>query len=324
MPQPCPAIYAFKPAVRRADAKWLPVTLKQPTLATMMRRLTSLLLLFLLAGPPLLRATELIEGMSQAEVEGLLGKPNSVLHRGKRTLLLYPQKGRVEFEEGRAVLFSNVHAPTSGSVTTDATNKPGESSPAAEKAQAKATTQATADAAAKSTGIPTSKAFAPAKSNELTEDDNSEIARQQAALADSLTRLSEKPGSLDSERPTPAVGFWTSLLVECVVRILVTVVVLKLAFRWADVHADWGQMWLPALADSLTRAGIAAAALHFWHTTELLHIDDGVSYFVLLLTLMRTTHACTLPRAVAVAMAAKLASLVIWVLLAAVLLSLLT
>jgi len=307
----------------RADSNWLPVIQKQPTLATMLRRLTSLVLLFLFAGLPLLCAIELTEGMSQAEVEGILGKPSSVLHRGNRTLLLYPQRGRVEFEEGRAVLFSNVHAPTGGSATTVTAPMPGESNPALAKAAMEPASQANPGSATKSVGIPTSKAFAPAKSNELTKDDNSEIATQQAALADTLTRLSEKPGSLGLDHPAPAVGFWTSLLVECIVRILVTVVVLKLAFHWADVHADWGQMWLPSLADALARAGIAAAAFHFWHTTELLHIDDGVSYFVLLFTLMKATHACTLPRAVAVAMAAKLASLVVWVLIAALLLSLL-
>jgi hypothetical protein len=291
----------------------------------MPRRLPSLILLLLLvfAAQPLLQAAELVEGMSQVEVEAILGKPTSVLHRGNRTLLLYPKKGRVEFEDNRAVLFSNVQAPADPQASA-AVPKSVEGGPPPPPAPASPlTAKPTAVAPTKSANIPTSKVFAPAKADELTNDDKSDIAKQQALFADAVQQMSEKPRSFGIEQRPPSVGYWTALLVECLVRVLITVVVLKLAFHWAEVHADWGQMWLPALADSLSRAGIAAAALRFWHTTQLFHIDDGVSYFVLLITLMKTTHACTLPRAVAVTMAAKLASLIVWVLVSVALLNLL-
>jgi len=271
----------------------------------MLRRLFSLILLCCFMVLPLLQAAELTEGMSQAEVEALLGKPSSVLHRGNRTLLLYPQKGRVELEEGRAVVFSNVHAsPEAASAAT----APAPASPAP------AATPKPAEGGPSRTTPPDK---APGKNvvDELT--------RKQASVSDTIEKLSDTPRGISIEQPPRAIGRWPALLIECVVRILVTVVVLKLAFYWAEVHADWGQMWLPALADSLARTAIAAAALQFWHSTQLLHIDDFVSYLVLLFTLMRTTHACTLPRAVAVTLAAKLASLIVWVLLSVALLNLL-
>ena len=119
-------------------------------------------------------------------------------------------------------------------------------------------------------------------------------------------------------RPKPA-RFWTGLIVGLVVRALFTVVVLKLAFKWSDVHADWGQMFIPALADTVTQSGISAAAFALWKTTQLFYIDSAISYFVLLGVLMKTTHACTLQRAVAVAGAAKLTSLVLWAAISVVL-----
>jgi hypothetical protein len=81
-------------------------------------------------------------------------------------------------------------------------------------------------------------------------------------------------------------------------------------------------MWLPALADTLSRSLIAALAMLLWHTSQLFHVDDCIAYFVLLFTLMKTTHACTLPRAVGVAMAAKITSIIVWTLLAVILLNL--
>jgi hypothetical protein len=108
------------------------------------------------------------------------------------------------------------------------------------------------------------------------------------------------------------------------VRTLVTAVVLKMAFKWSDVHADWSQMFIPALADSITQSVIAAAVYALWKTNQLFFLDTAASYFVLLGVLMKTTHACTLQRAVAVTGAAKLASVVMWTFLSVALLHLFT
>jgi hypothetical protein len=46
-------------------------------------------------------------------------------------------------------------------------------------------------------------------------------------------------------------------------------------------------------------------------TDQFFHIDDGILFFALLVTLKFATHANTLQRAVGVAVAAKLANFVI-------------
>ena len=59
------------------------------------------------------------------------------------------------------------------------------------------------------------------------------------------------------------------------------------------------------------------------YVPELFRVDDAISYLVLLVALMKFTHASSLKRAVAVAGAAKLASIVVWALLSVVLLNML-
>lgn len=55
-------------------------------------------------------------------------------------------------------------------------------------------------------------------------------------------------------------------------------------------------------------------------TDQFFHIDDGILFFALLVTLKFATHANTLQRAVGVALAAKLANFVIWMMLSVVIL----
>lgn len=97
-------------------------------------------------------------------------------------------------------------------------------------------------------------------------------------------------------------------------------VVLKIAFKWADVHADWGQMFLPALVDMLVGTLVRGIGYALLKTDHFCHIDDGLSFFALLITLKFTTHASTIQRAMIVAVAAKLVNIVMWTLLSVVIL----
>jgi hypothetical protein len=109
--------------------------------------------------------------------------------------------------------------------------------------------------------------------------------------------------------------FWVELAISLVVQVGVGMVILKLAFAWADVHADWGQMFLPAFAGAAAGALVRGTAYALWQTDQLFRLDDAVSYGVLLFVLLKATHACTWQRAAGVAMASKLMSMVVWVFL---------
>jgi hypothetical protein len=101
------------------------------------------------------------------------------------------------------------------------------------------------------------------------------------------------------------------LLVGGVVRIGIVMIVLKLSFRWADVHADWGQMFLPALSDTVVRSIFQFLGTAVFHVMSWFYLDECVAFFALLYVLIKSTHACTLSRAVSVAIAAKLMSVVV-------------
>lgn len=241
-------------------------------------------------------------GMNRVEIEAILGQPSAVLTQGARLVLLYPKSGRIELEQGVAVRIVNVPVDIGESAASPALPAPAQTEAAA-RSPVKAADQAQLEAEARM-----------------------EQSRQafQRRLEEATEKLSENPRPVPIEIvPRPAV-FWTGLLVAWVLRTLLTVVVLKMAFKWSDVHADWSQMFLPALADTITQAVIGATVYALWKTDHLFHLDVAVSYFVLLGVLMKTTHACTLQRAVAVAGAAKLASIVMWALVSVMMLNLLT
>ena len=231
-------------------------------------------------------------GMTREEVVAALGAPAAELTRGPRLILRYPRNGTVELENGVVVRLNGVPVD-------DGTPPPPTTAP-------------------------------PPNPNYTLEDlPNLEMRQGTAAPRASTQELMAATERLEQGRdkqllamvPAPLV-YWSSLLVGLVIRALVTVVVLKFAFRWCDVHADWNQMIIPALADTGTQAAINAAAYALWHTNRLFNVDTGIAYFVLIGVLLKTTHACTLPRAVAVATAAKFASCVTWILISAALLNL--
>lgn len=115
-------------------------------------------------------------------------------------------------------------------------------------------------------------------------------------------------------------AYWIMVLLQCVFTIPITAMILKLSFKWCDVDADWKQMWLPAAVDTFTRAGVQALIYVGLETTMTFHIDDAIAFFALLTALIKTTHACTFARAVAVAMIAKIAGIIVWALLSVFLL----
>lgn len=255
------------------------------------------------------------EGMTRAEVEAEAGKPLSVLTRGDTLVMRYPNDGRVELVEGKVVRVVRVrHA--------DDPLTPAEQAAAdAEREKAEADRLAKAEAEA--------EARAAAQEAREATADQAVAAGHAKAEAEARRKLEESVERLSSEHEAGAAGamtgepglaeepseFWTLLGVGALVQVLVGMVILKLAFKWADVHADWAQMFWPALAGMLGGAAVRAIGYAAWGVSEFFHLDDAVSYAALLFALMKTTHACTWQRAVGVAAASKLMSIVVWVFL---------
>lgn len=238
------------------------------------------------------------EGMTRAEIEAELGRPVSVLMRGDTQILNYANQGRVELVDGKATRIVRVRhvddPPTAAEL--EAASLAAEQARVAAEAKEEARLKALAEAA-----------------------DAKLAAEAQRQLDQTIEQLSTDhlagPDAADLGLKKEPAHFWIELLVGVIVQIGVGVVVLKLAFAWTDVHADWAQMFLPALAAAWAGAAVRVAAYVFWDATECFHVDDAISYAALLTTLLKTTHACTWPRALAVAAAAKLMTIIVWVFL---------
>ncbi|MFT3782692.1 MAG: hypothetical protein QM790_11815 [Nibricoccus sp.] len=226
--------------------------------------------------PAFLFAAGVHEGMTRDEVEAALGRPISVMQRDNRQMLNYPKGGRVELVDGKVV--DMVSVPVSGVPTP---TKP------ADLDEVEVAPEATKAAPANSGQHP--KVVAPPTES----------------FAVDVVESDDKKPVVSHAR------FGLALIVGALVRIGVVMIVLKLAFKWADVHADWSQMFLPALSDTLVRSAFDVAGTYVFRVNNWFYINEAVAYFVLLFVLIKTTHACTLARAVAVAGAAKLMSILV-------------
>jgi len=239
-------------------------------------------------------------GMSPAEAEAALGRPTSTLMRGERSIWLYPDSGRLEFAEGRVVAINQLP------VLNLVAEPPPESVPEPES-------------------IPTPVATGPATT--VDPEMQALIDEQEAFDPNEATRVMQKfqepymqtRDSLRGERPSAA-RIWGSIALEALFHLLVTMLALKAAFKWTEVPAEWRQMVLPALADVLTKTAVVTMAALVWHTDQVFYVDYALSYFALLVTLRKTTHATSLQRAVSVAMIAKVANVVLWALVSVLLL----
>lgn len=299
-----------------------------------------------------LGAAEITEGMTRAQFQALAGKPIAELTRNNRTILRYPNKGKAEFVDGRLVFFAHIQVldtPENSEAAGGAESSPADAAGAAPD-------RASADASGADAALPSSAGGAgsagqtgavgtgaPAQEpaytdwdsmtveqremaqygRKLTDQERADIAKKQAEQAAMQERFLNGEPLIDPKDQVPPPNPWALLLLKAVISIPVTVVVLKISFKWCDVDSEWKQMWLPAAADTLVRSGVQVLAESLWGVTTLFYLDDCLAFFALLFVLLKTTHACTAVRAVGVAFMAKVASVVVWSVLSVAILGLL-
>ncbi|WP_221032177.1 hypothetical protein [Actomonas aquatica] len=247
-------------------------------------------------------------GMTPEEVLEELGRPRSTMSAGGRDIWMYDADGRVVFSEGKVSAIQ--HLPVDG--VNGAKRR---SVALSEQSEAEAAAEAqAAEEAALEAELEREREASEAEMAKLREEFESET---EAFLNGELGAEDESDWELSPGQEALYLG------VEIVVGLVVMVVILKLAFAWSDIHGDWGQMFFPAFVAVAIKVVVRFTAQKMWGVTDVFYVDHGLSYLGLLVVLMKFTHASSWQRAVAVAGAAKLASIVVWVLLSVVLLNLL-
>ncbi len=254
------------------------------------------------------------EGMSRPEVEAELGAPISSMVMGETTILHYPDRGRVELVAGKVTRVVRVRHQDDPATPEEIAAE------AAIKAEAESRLEQEAEAAKEAKELAAAEAEWARANAEAQQGMEQAVEQMTTAHENGDT---EGGMAMDLGLVARPSHFWIGLGVALFVQVGVGMVVLKLAFAWTDLHADWGQMFLPALAAAVSGAVVRAAGYALWQTDQLFRIDDVIAFAVLLFTLMKTTHACTWARAAGVAMAAQLMSIVVWVFLSVALMQLL-
>ena len=256
-----------------------------------MKRFLRLGLVWLFVGVSLTMAEGIQFGMSPDQVKQELGRPRSTMVGANREVWIYEGGGRVEFVAGRATSITDL--PITELLTKD-------------------------------TAIPGSATGATAGSDgELGEMiDESADAQEMVGGFPSFDDIEDFDSLGEGEEELSPTHELVALGLELLIGFLVMIPVLKGAFAWSDIHGDWSQMILPALAAVVSGTVVRAVAYYGMGTDQLFHVDHVISYATLLFVLMKTTHASTMKRAVTVAGVAKVASIVVWSLLSVFLLQL--
>lgn len=242
-------------------------------------------------------------GMTAAEVEAVLGKPTSAMAGNDRAIWFYPDGGRVELARDRVVTIRNLPVEGVVGAIAELADSSIETPPEA------------APGSARSLGA------APEMEAMIEEQGDLDLASATQVMGKFEQPYTATVEAYRGERPSGG-RIWGSIGLSSLFQLVVILVVLRGAFAWSDLPADWSQLLIPALVDMATRTAVVVFAELVWHTSQVFYLDYGLSYFALLFTLMKTTAANNLQKAVAVTVVAKGASIVVWSLLSVVLLQL--
>lgn len=105
-------------------------------------------------------------------------------------------------------------------------------------------------------------------------------------------------------------------LLQWLIPVLVLFVFLFIAFKWVGAEADKGALFLIAMADRLVTAGVQWFFFDVLTFPTTFHADTLASFIVVLVLVTKLTHARSLPTAIKVVVATKVAALIAYYLLA--------
>lgn len=257
-------------------------------------------------------SAEIGSGDSRDEVLRQLGKPTSIARRGNHEILLYPQGARVELVDGK-VADAKGPLPVVAPRIEPATRRAGSTAPLPNDDSP----SPPASPAAAVTAVPASTAVSVTTPTART--DNPPTVN--AALEKNVEAMDSPWGAspIPAPRPSPANSL-PSFLVGLLLRFVVTVLALKLAFKYWEMDAFWTGIVLIAGIDLALHAifqllGPATSGL-----TTLAPVENGVPGLVLIYTVHRFCFNKRLQNAVLTATAVKTVVAVCHVFLGAALL----
>lgn len=221
-----------------------------------------------------------------------LGKPTSILARGDREVLIYPNNVRIEISQGKVVGIKGIDLVAAEQAAATAAGaepaKPVEPAEAAEPEQQKAQDEADAKA---------EKEYAEAG------------ARARAGMEQAITDL-ENRGSQPEAMIAPSFSF-TGFLIELVVKWLLMLAALKLTSKYWNADIGWSGLMIAAAADTGVRAVILGVGEGLMGMMSVFYADEAAGALVLVMVLRRVSTNQSLQQAVTITMTSKVFSIVV-------------
>lgn len=240
-------------------------------------------------------------GDSRDSVLKLYGKPTSVVKRGDREILLYPKGGRVELVDGKV---ENVKGPLPAPLV-DAAAPKAASIEATSEGQPAATTPASGTPAPAPATAAAGQKAAPAGAKGPASGDFST-----AAAANELAKHVEKMDTAWGAAPAreeahSPLGSVAEFLTGLVLRFGVTILALKLAFKYWEMDAFWTGILAIAGIDMALHATLELLGPATGGFTSMVAIENGIPGVVLIYTVNRFCFNKRLHNAVLTAAAVK-------------------
>jgi hypothetical protein len=228
--------------------------------------------------------------MPKAELLQELGKPTSVLTKGGREVLIYPNNVRIEIEHGKVVSVKGLELTDGNPAPADAEPAPAPEEPAAPPPAAEPA--AAADETAK---LEQAMAEADAKAR-------AELEKAITDLEDSATAAAEEP----------APGFSvTDFLVELFIKWVLMLAALKLTCKYWNADVDWSGLMIAAGADTGVRAVVLGVGEGVLGMFSVFYADEALAAIVLVLVMRKVSTNQSLQQAVTITMTSKVFSIVV-------------
>jgi hypothetical protein len=265
-------------------------------------------------------------GMSREALEREMGYPTSELSKGRRVILVYPKKVRIELEDDRVTQVDGMHAdveaptpqPVPAEPTPAAATSPASSPSVPAGAAPGATSAATPSAAVP---VPAAKTTAAAPATAAKPGPNSASAAPKAADENLLASVSssqsgapsplsfdtiEKLDAQSTPKPAPPLAVnWNRITWEFILRLLIVGGVLWAVCKYWELNIEPKGILFATAIDAFVQVGLKVLAILALHISMLFYIDDGIATLVMMAVLHKLSFNKSTERTVKVALTTK-------------------
>lgn len=233
--------------------------------------------------------------MTKQELLRELGKPTSLLTKGGREILIYPNNVRIELDQGRVVSVKGLDLAATEAAAANTPTEPAEQKAEPAEPEDEAEPKLTPEQ---------QKAQAEAEAEYAKEK-----AAAYAEMDKAITQLEDYDGP--SEAMSGSSFAILDFLVELFVKWLLMLAALKLTAKYWNADIEWTGLMIAAAADTAVRAVILGIGEGLLGMYSVFYADEALAAIVLVLVLRKVSTNQSLQQAVTITLTSKVFSIVV-------------